>query len=436
MFKKLLSNLPFNPSLIGQVSFYAKRVRRESAIRRTGLVVFSLAIALQTFAVISPPQPSLANSNNDLISGGFSNVSEVVAACQQNIRGYQTILDHYGINCDNVAGGTYTTIKTTDYNRSLYSMGHIAYGKAGETPVDIPGVGTVYLRYFWSWDKTSTPTTYRALKITNNAGTTFFLLYSCGNLVTIGLPPPPVPPVVPPEIPKGCENGSTLPDCAAPCEYNSLIPASSSECKPCTAAQTSSDLTACLEYHKTVSNLTQSLNDANNSTAKAGDTLRYTLTTTNQGKKTVPDYVVTENISDILDYASIVDLNGASLNSDTILSWPAEDIKANATLTKTFTVKINDPIVSTPVSSSDPGHFDLALTNIYGNTTTIKLPPSVVKTTEIAITTLPNTGPGASLTISFILLTFVGYFFARSRLIAKELDIVKADFGGNGGTAV
>ena len=34
MFKKLLSNLPYNPSLIGQVSFYAKRLHAEEKIRR------------------------------------------------------------------------------------------------------------------------------------------------------------------------------------------------------------------------------------------------------------------------------------------------------------------------------------------------------------------------------------------------------------------
>lgn len=427
MFKKLLSNLPFNPSLIGQVSFYAKRVRREAVVRRAGLIILALAVALQTFAIISPPQASLANSNNDLVVGGFNSPSEAASYCQQNVRGYQTILAYYSISCDNVAAGTETTLKSNAFNGQLYSMGYIAYGKAGETPINIPGVGTVYMRYLSAWDQGSTKN-YRALKITNTAGTTYYLLYSCGNLVSIGLPPAPKPP----EEPKGCENGSTLPGCAQPCEYNSLIATTNSKCKPCTAAQTRTDLTACLLYNKTVSNLTQSLQDANNTIAKPGDTLRYTLTTKNEGKTAINDYVITENISDVLDYATVITLNDGTLDEKSVLSWPAANIAAGATVTKIFDVTIKDPIPETPISSSDPGHFDLAITNVYGNTTTVKLPASVLKTTEVAITKLPNTGPGTTISLSFIMIAFIGYFFARSRLIAKELDIVKSDFGGNG----
>ena len=52
MFKKLISNLPFNPSLIGQVSFYAKRLRKEESIRRAGFGFMALAMFIQLFAVI------------------------------------------------------------------------------------------------------------------------------------------------------------------------------------------------------------------------------------------------------------------------------------------------------------------------------------------------------------------------------------------------
>lgn len=44
-----------------------------------------------------------------------------------------------------------------------------------------------------------------------------------------------------------------------------------------------------------------------------------------------------------------------------------------------------------------------------------------------SLETLPNTGPGASLIAGFTIMSVIGYFFARSRLLAKELDIIKHD---------
>ncbi len=59
----------------------------------------------------------------------------------------------------------------------------------------------------------------------------------------------------------------------------------------------------------------------------------------------------------------------------------------------------------------------------------VKLPSGVVKSTEkITTQTLPNTGPGEALTLSFVITVIVGYYFARSKLMAKELELVKKEF--------
>lgn len=444
MFKKLISNLPFNPSLIGQVSFYAKRLRKESTMRRTGLILLSLALAVQVFAVTSPPQPTLARSNNDLIVGGFTTKDEGVGYCKQNTRNYKTILAYYGISCEDMAKASTTTIKSTDHNKRLYSMGHIAYGKAGETPVNIPGAGTLYLRYLWSWDSHGA-SSYKALKGTTASGQAFYILYDCGNLTFIGLPTPPKRCAWNAELPaddvkciEPCPvlSKTSLPKnsakCFVPCKYDSSISESSSACKPCEESQTKTDLTACLEFSKSASNVTQKITSANGTTAKPGDTIQYTLRTHNKGKTTIKQYSVNENISDILDYADIVSLNGGTKNDDHIVTWPAKDIGAGESLIQTFTVRIKNPLPNTPVSSSDPGHYDNTMTNVYGNTITIKLPPSVIKTTEVVTTTLPNTGPGASLAIAFSITALAAYLFARTRLMTKELDIVRSDFASTG----
>jgi uncharacterized repeat protein (TIGR01451 family) len=541
MFDKLLSNLPFNPGLVDQVAFYARRMRREQAIRRLGFSFIAIAFIIQFIAVISPPQSSMAASNNDLINGGISSAAQAYNYCQNNIGGYGDILQNYGISCSDVAHAPTQNLSSNDYNRQLFSMGRIDYPISGETPVNVKG-STYYFRYLWGWD-TGGASNYQALRVTSSiTGKTFFILYNCGNLVSIGLPAAYVPKPTPcpynanipitdamckqhcalnsalfaddarckvcpydskylvgdghchtplcaldsnilasdarckacpyhsiwlktdsrcvqcpnpnhpgilntdaacvpvcqynsaidktnklcqPPCPYNSKIFKTDANCQPPCTYNPSILINSPSCKPCAQSQTIEDKTSCLVLSKTVSNITQHKADANGTTANAGDTLTYTLTVKNTGKVTVPKFVIQENISDVLDYATVVDLHGGTLNSTTnMVAYAAQDIKAGVTATEQITVKVKDPIPTTPVSSSDPGHFDMTMTNVYGNTTNIKLPPTVVSTTQQAVTTLPNTGPGTGLFISFGVALVAGYFLARSRLLAKEAEIV------------
>jgi uncharacterized repeat protein (TIGR01451 family) len=490
MFKKLLSNLAFNPSLIGQVSFYAKRLRREAAIRRAGVVLLALAMVLQMFAVFSPPQSSLqASPNTDLINGGFSSKAEAVRHCRNNSQDYKTIMNHFGISCDAISNAEVTTIAPRAHDGRLYSMGRQAFGVAGEQPVRVPGAGTFFVRHFWSLNHDPS---YKALKVKDRVGQTHYILFGCGNLVSFGPPtaPPPVdecenipgvqgskedcdvcpnkdgvqkdenncdicPKKPGTQIRENCdvcpnkpgEQTSTRQCDVCPnrpgiqlkerqCDVCPDKPGDQSnenECKPCEDAQTDNDLTACLEFKKVASNLTQNISDANGTTAKPGDVIEYTLTTANTGKITIKDYQVNESIGDVLDYADVVDLHGGTKGEYGIVSWPKQDIKPGKSLTNKITVKIKSELPSTPASSTDPMHYDMMVTNVYGNTVNIKLPPSVSKQIEIATTTLPNTGPGTSLAIGFSLTVVVAYFFARSRLLAKELDIVRADFSSAGG---
>lgn len=527
-FKRLVSNLPFNPSLINQVAFYGKRLKQETSIRRLGFIFVGLTLFVQMFAVIAPPTPSLARDpNNDIIDGGFDNRDQAVLMCIDGNRDFGTILAHYNITCDNVANATTEYIQGTNDGGKILSMGRMAYGKPGERPVSING-STYYLRYLWSWG-TSQP--YKVLQGMSNSGKTFYILYDCGNLSIIEEPPAPPPPVVPPPVTpepyadcsimlinydsgtsvkkntqivvRGQVTGGNLPaGSTADLTYEyinattgapagppittkgvafqngiAIDPANrsftvkdggkfefrlaatynggkevrgsrqgkckstiyverdvcpdipgeqtkESDCKPCPEAPDNKP-TACLVYTKTARNDTQNIENADGTVAKAGDVITYTLSAKNTGKATVPKFVIQENISDILDYADVIDFHGGSIDKENMVRWPAGDIKPGETMAKKLTIKVKNPIPQTPVSTSNPGKFDLTMTNKYEDTTVnIKLPPTVIKTTEQLTTTLPNTGPGTNLIIGFSITTVVAYFFYRSRLLGKELDLV------------
>lgn len=576
MFQKLLSNLPFNPSLINQVSFYTMRMRQESAIRRTALVFMALTMVVQFFAVMAPPQQSLAASGNDIIPGGVTSKDHAVRWCNDNLE-IKTIYAHFGVSCAAIQAGSVVNVGSRNWSSQLYSLGRFPYQKTGEVPVKI-GAQTFYMRPLWSWD-TAGESTYKAIQGTRADGSPFYIIMNCGNITIVGAPtvaPPPPPPPPPPPTdvcpnvpgtqtsyyecdvcpyrdgiqlyesqcdvcptnpgvqlyqsecdlcpnipgqqtstgecdvcPNRSGTQSSLDECdvcpnkegvqlstndcdvcpnrpgtqtttdqcdvcpdrpgeqlstsecdvcpnkpgtqndenecdvcpnisgiqtdESQCDLCPLIPGEQSntnECKPCDESQGETDTSSCLELSKTASNSTQDIAQADGTTAKAGDIIVYTLSAKNTGKITVEGFAVEENIGDILDYADVVDLHGGTWDKTTnIVRWVKKDLAAGGTVTETLTVKIKNPIPQTPISSSNPGTGDMTMTNVYGNSVNIKLPPSVVKTTEqLTTTTLPSTGPGTSIAIGFSITTLIAYFFARSRLFATELDIVRHEY--------
>jgi uncharacterized repeat protein (TIGR01451 family) len=571
MFEKLLSSLPFKPSLIHQMSFYSKRMREEQSVRRIGLVFVVLAFLIQFFAFISPPQATLADSPNDLVNGGFSSAAQAASDCQSNLFNYGTILANYGITCAKVASASTLTINSRDWNSQLYSMGRLTQDIPGNTPVSIGGV-TYYVRYLWGWDATGTTSNYQALNVTSIGGQTFLLLYACGNLTSVGFPqpvqqtpqlsisktttpgspvagstvapgttlgfrmsinnsggaasngvisdptpanttfvsqgggsdshsfnsasnlatwnfttvpagetgyyvdgqyqvnadtpngtqicnvasvksdqtgpvnsnsvcmtvqvqaPPPVitttttpPPTVtvtppPPKCPYDSAILLSSPSCV-PCTTNTTIIASDSQCKSCEAALSSEDNAACVEIHKTAANLTQSISNADGTTAQAGDLIQYTLYADNVGTNTVKNYIFQDDLSYVLDYSSLVTNGGGTLSSNNDLVWAPQDIAAGKTISEQFEARVDNPIPQTPVSTSDPNYFNLIMSNTYGNTIKINLPPSPAQTIETTTTSLPNTGPGNSIIFGAIVMAAAGFFFYRSRLLAKESSV-------------
>lgn len=548
MFKKLLSNLPFNPSLITEVSFYAKRLNKESSIRRIGFVFVALTLVVQIFAVISPAEASNQCSSNDILRCGFKSKSEAVQRCNNNTQGFRTIIENYGINCTTLANSGVQTISSRAYSNQLYSMGRNPYQKPGEYPVNIQGAGKFYLRPLSSWGNTS----YKMLTMKTPNGMPIMVMYDCGNIVIQNgyQAPAPKPEPLPnvrvakvneptgsvkpgdvikytiafsnsggtaaffsvndqldPELeyidsnsngwpseqdnqyfkwhnntPMGtfgntdvfgtpgfitinarvkstAKSGSSVCNSAwlgyitadkamHATEKSTVCNKVLIECPPGTIAEPDGNCKTpppvktenkkpILAIEKKAKNITKNISDANGTTASAGDIIEYSLTTKNYGDGEAKDTVLKqEELADILEYADLDfnSLNGAVFDQDTqTLAWNKPiTIKPDQSITKTFKIKIKSPVPQTPTPSGNPGSFDLVLTNVYGNTIQIKLPGGITKQTEKTTQTLPNTGPGEALIIGGLLTTFIGYFFARTRLMAKELELVKQEYSSGG----
>lgn len=122
MFKKIVSNLPFSPALVGQLGPYSKKLRKEKTTRRLGLIFVALALVVQSFALFQPPESANAydpanniakesdqSTNNDLAksvvsastSQGFVDATSVTAYASDQIS--------YTITVQNVGTTTVST---------------------------------------------------------------------------------------------------------------------------------------------------------------------------------------------------------------------------------------------------------------------------------------------------------------------------------------
>ena len=186
---------------------------------------------------------------------------------------------------------------------------------------------------------------------------------------------------------------------------------------------------------KTVRNVTRSLEgrQAINTTLRPGDVVEYTLITSNSQDTDKQGYQVTDFIGDVLEYATLdndfLARHGGEYNATTKqVIWSNQTLPANGQLEKKFRVSIKNPIPATNSPTATSTTFDCKISNEYGDEISMKIQCPVLKTVE----ELPNTGPGTTIGVAFTVAVISSYFFARSRLLSKELDIVKKDYAATG----
>lgn len=205
MFRKLISNISFSPALIGQLGFYAKRLRKEEATRRAGLIFTALALVVQSFAVFSPPDAANAASDSDFIRGGVSSVKEFLQHYDKNDRNLRDMMNYIGISRSEIADAKKSSLNSRDgwlgwgrvspFSSAQGNVKHY-YSKAGG------GTGTMHSKPLKLWDSTSYTkkhgSTYVAFMGTSKKIGKFAILSICGNAVTKKIPPkPPTPPKAP-----------------------------------------------------------------------------------------------------------------------------------------------------------------------------------------------------------------------------------------------
>lgn len=414
MFRKIVSNLPFSPTLIGQLGFYAKRLRKEEATRRLGLIFVALALVVQSLAVFQPPESANASNPTDMVAGGLGlganrSLNNFLHPYDANTKYLKDTMNYVGITREEIAAAKFTSFKVGEKlswgyaPKYSYAQGERQYSipnSQGQTvttvysrPLDIPFSSTTSI---WGWVGHSQSVGW------------FAIMQSCGNLVTNIVPPPPPPPV---------------------CIVNAQILASDEECRPCPGNESLwINDAACIPNivkSKTATNTSKGFIDAATITAHTSDQISYTISVENTGLNT--DTVkLDEHLADVLEYATIIDKGGGTLDETTkILSWPDISLESGGKQSRTFVVRLHDAIPATARGASEPSSYDCKMTNTFGNSIDIPVDCPTPKIVEKVVTELPHTGPTENMIFGGIVLAIATYFYARTRQVKKEIRLIR-----------
>ncbi len=136
-----------------------------------------------------------------------------------------------------------------------------------------------------------------------------------------------------------------------------------------------------LTYSKKAWNDTKNI-DAQSTPAAREDYITYTLTVTNSGNTPANSFVITDDLSQVLPYADIVD-NGGGQISGNVITYPAVTIPSGSTVTKSFKVRVKYYLAQ---------NLSYVMTNTYGNTVTVRVNTPQVLGAYVA----PKTGADAT----------------------------------------
>ncbi|MFZ1250407.1 MAG: hypothetical protein WAR37_03110 [Candidatus Microsaccharimonas sp.] len=340
MFKKIVSQLSFSPALVGQLGFYAHRLRKEQATRRLGLIFVALALVVQSLVVFQPPEAANASNNNDFIPGGLGlgssrSLNNFLGPYDRNERNLKDIFNYFGISREEITSTYFGKFRVGDKKSYGYE------NRAGSVTIPITDAGfntvnTIYGRPLTIWGNSPDSEMYAYIGHSSKIGW-FAILQVCGNLVTDVYPEAPTPPPAPANI----------------------------------------------VASKSAINSTQNI-DATKSAAKENDKITYTVNATNTGgtAKTV-DF--SDNLSEVLSYSKLTDNGGGTFNTTTkVLSWPSANLGPGASVSHTYTVQMNSSLVTTKTNCAMRNSF---ISNIITVPVACSTPPAKIEVSKTALNT-------------------------------------------------
>lgn len=401
----------YSPSLMGEFSVYAERLKQEEFSRRVGLIVTIIAVTAHAIFVLQPPASANNANPNDLISGGVTDIATLLSKYDANERNLQDILTTLGITREEIATATtgtaslknahYLTGRTAGYS---YQAGEreYTYEKAnGDT-------STIYL-YKTEHFALDRRTSYPAFISQSARLGKFAILQTSGNVALTRAP-----------------HDTTT----AACQFDDTLSASATKCQPCPSdanvGVSSQDCRSPFLFSKTATNATQR-QPATAVTAHASDRILYTIAAENVSQ-TPARIALSDRIDDVLEYADVVDTDGGIFDASAhTLSWPDQTVEAGESAARTFAIRLKPHLAATAQGTSNPISYDCRMSNTYGNSLYVSVACPPVKHVELVASALPSLSGLTSLAASLVFTLLVAYFYLRARLLREEVRLIRKD---------
>jgi hypothetical protein len=400
MYKKLLRNLPFNPSLIGELSLYGQSLRREKRIRGIGLAALVLALIIQVMAAALYPLASQTISRNDVFPGGIASPDEAARLCRENTYDLEIILSELGANCDQLDGASVShQLQPPD---TLMAVGRLPYADPDELALPI-GDTTYFAR------PTSAKTLgeeYLVIPPSQSSGNPLYLSLATGAVAW----------------PMDSSSQTTLAAVLGTVDRN------------CQDASDTVAAASCLLYSQSTELLDYNTTTKEPTSVRSGDVIRFTFSANNPTPATVVGYKASASLGDALDYADIIDAHGGAIDQFGAVQWPAQHIGAGKRLDQNVSVRIKESLPKSPPPTTSPNSFDRIMTAVYGNSSSsIYVASSGLDNAIAATHALPHGSILYGIGSTVICILIAGFLYVRSALYCKEIDIIRHDFGHAGG---
>lgn len=124
MFRKIISNLPFQPVLLAQLSAYIKQLHKDVSLRTISILLVLVILVAQVFIVLSPSKSTLTTDPADIVYGA-SSASDILQSYINNRDNYghadiQNIYNYYGVGEQQIISSK--EVEISQQNNSKYIM--------------------------------------------------------------------------------------------------------------------------------------------------------------------------------------------------------------------------------------------------------------------------------------------------------------------------
>lgn len=359
MFRKLVGNLSFSPSLVGRLSNYAKSLKKQKKMRLIAVYMSILALFLQMFGIILSKNNNILTHESNILYGGVMNKEDFIRRYKQNDLSIRALLSSIGISKNNIETANSENI-LPNHHIYKYHIARVALPNISNKYYSIPGLDTTL---YVSKIDTINNTGPALLGVASSIGN-FAILLNSGDILTENLP----------------KNAHDL--------YPNNV-----------------------DIKTTINNV--SIQDYKNTTISPNSLINYTIDVKNILDKNI-SFTTSTYIGDILEYADVVNINDGDIDDNKTIHWINKNIPQNSSVQYSFSVRVKSQIPTTAQNSSLPHSYDCKITSTLPGDESLNIPCSIIKQMELKLHKLPH------LSETHILLTSLGTLLLSVLLYIKS----------------